>query len=126
MSREWMALMRQLCTPNQQLVVSAIAAARAGGESMTETTTADAAELARRFGMASGEADAWARGSSAAMVLEWPGHVLDLVEPVGLFEDIGLDGTIGVLDRLARMVAEQRLQPEGGAADDRFEPALAG
>jgi hypothetical protein len=109
MSQQWLALVRQLCTPSQQAAVSAIASSRLGGRPTGRTTTADVAGLARRFGLSSGAADAWARGSSAAAVLGWPSAALDLVDPSGIFEQIGLDDAVAVLDRLSRMVAEETL-----------------
>ena len=122
MSRQWMSLVSQLCTPNQQFAVWAIASARSGGDRLQRATTADAAELARRFGMTSREADAWARGVSAAPVLAWPGSALDLVEPVGLFEGVAVDEVVAVLERLACLMSE----PDGAEQHALFEPALAG
>jgi hypothetical protein len=107
MSQQWMALVRQLCTPSQQGIVSAIASTRLGGDPVDRTTTADAAELARRFGLSSREADAWAHGSFANTVLGWPSRAVALVEPSGLFEEIGLDDTVAVLERLSRMIADE-------------------
>jgi hypothetical protein len=112
MSQEWMALVRQLCTPNQQLAVARIAAAlqHAGPEAAT-TTTAAVAEFARRFGLSSGDADAWARGGAGASVLRWPAAALDLLAPDGLFEEIGLDDTVAVIDRLARALLDDTQRP---------------
>jgi len=106
MSQEWTALVRQLCTPSQQRAVSTIALALASieqaGNPAESNTTAEVARLARRFGLSSGEADLWAQGSVATAVLGWPVEALDLMSPVGLFEEIGLDDTVAVVDRLAR------------------------
>ncbi|CUR58968.1 hypothetical protein NOCA2550017 [metagenome] len=98
MSQEWMALVRQLCTPQQELAITTIA----GAADRSGPTTADVAELARRFGMSSTEADAWSRGALAESVHEWPGEAVELVAPDGLFEEIGLDDTVAVVNRLAR------------------------
>jgi hypothetical protein len=117
-----MLLVSQLCTPNQQFAVWEIASARSGGDLTQPATTADAAKLARRFGMTSREADAWARGVSAESVLDWPGSALDLVEPVGLFEGVAMDEVIAVLERLAWMMSE----PDDAEQHGLFEPALAG
>jgi hypothetical protein len=117
-----MLLVSELCTPNQQFAVWEIASARSGGDRTKPATTADAAELARRFGMTSREADAWARGVSAASVLHWPGSALDLVEPVGLFEGVAVDEVVAVLERLACLMSE----PDGAEQHGLFEPALAG
>lgn len=102
-----MALVRQLCTPSQELAVRRIAEAMGGGISVGTLSTAEIAELARRFGLSAGEAEKWARGSSAISVRRWPTSALELVSPDGLFEEIGLDDTVAVVDRLARaMVVE--------------------
>jgi len=118
MSQQWAALVRQLCTPLQQRVVSAIAEARRAPLA-TESTSADVAQLARRFGLSSGDADVWSRGPVALTVLAWPRQALDMIEPSGLFEEIGLDDTVAVLDRLSRIVADEA----DGRVDSR-EPAL--
>ena len=117
-----MLLVSQLCTPNQQFAVWEIASARSGGDRTQRATTADAAELARRFGMTRREADAWARGVSAAPVREWPGSALDLVEPVGLFEGVAVDEVVAVLERLAWLMCEA----DDAGQHAEFEPALAG
>ena len=122
MSQQWMLLVSQLCTPNQQFAVWEIASARSGGDRVRQATAADAAELARRFGMTSREADAWARGVSAASVRDWPETALDLVEPVGLFEGVAVDEVVAVLERLAWMMSE----PDDAEQHGRFAPALAG
>lgn len=107
-----MALVRQLCTPNQQLAVAKIAAARRDGEPReATTTTAAVAEFARQFGLSSGDADVWARGGTAVSVLEWPAEALDLVAPDGLFEEIGLDDTVAVVDRLAQAMIDDTQRP---------------
>ena len=77
---------------------------------------------ARRFGMTRRVADAWASGVSAAPVLAWPGNVLDLVEPVGLFDGVAVDEVVAVLERLALMMCE----PDDAEQHGLFEPALAG
>lgn len=102
-----MALVRQLCTPNQELAVRRIAEAMGSGSGVGTLSTAEIAELARRFGLSAAEAELWAKGTSAVSVRRWPEAALDLVAPDGLFLEIGLDDTVAVVDRLARaMVAE--------------------
>jgi hypothetical protein len=120
LSRQWTSLVSQLCTPSQQFAVWATASARSGDDRIQRATTADAALLAR-FGMTSRLADAWACGVSAAPVLCWPENVLDLVEPVGLFEGVAVDEVVVVLERLAWMASE----PDDAEQHALFE-ALAG
>ncbi|MGD9957899.1 hypothetical protein [Nocardioides sp.] len=116
MSQEWLALVRQLCTPEQSLVVETIAAAHT--EEKPASSTAAAAGLARRFGLSSTDADVWARSESALSVLDWPSAALDQLVPDGLLEEIGLDDAVAVVDRLARAVVED--DPSAAA------PAAAG
>ena len=105
-----MALVRQLCTPSQELAVKRIAEAlshAANGVGVGTLSTAEIAELARRFGLPGQGAEGWARGSAAVSGRAWPESAVELVGPEGLFEEIGLDDTVAVVDRLARaMVAE--------------------
>src|SRR5262245_5213068 len=106
MAHQWMALVRQLCTPAQRAALEQIASARSASLA-PQRTTAELAELARRFGLSSSEADAWARSASATVVRTWPRAALDLVHPTGLFQNIGLDETIAVLDRLSRTLTDE-------------------
>jgi hypothetical protein len=105
MSQEWMALVRQLCTPEQALAVETIALSKVACE--PASSTAEVAKLARRFGLSSADADLWSRSVNAASVLRWPGGALDLLGPDGLFEEIGLDDAVAVVDRLARAMVVQ-------------------
>ena len=58
----------------------------------------------------------WSRGAVAAAGLAWPGAALDLVAPDGLFEEIGLDETVAVLNRLARALSEQSTSTPAGTS----------
>ncbi len=119
---QWIALMRQLCTPNEELAVAAIATARQHGEENDLASADHARALARRFGLSTREAADWLRSSTAATVQRWPRTALELVAPVGLAQDIGLDDTIAFIDRLARVLVDESVVTEPMLAEVRALP----